>query len=62
VLRFVKSVGGWPGKVVIVACEPTSVERMGMELSAEVGAAVERAVDAVLEQIAELQSNQAYEG
>ena len=23
VLRFVKSVGGWPGKVVIVACEPT---------------------------------------
>ena len=37
VLRFVKSVGGWPGKVVIVACEPASVETMGMELSAEVG-------------------------
>ena len=33
-----------------------------MALSAEVGAAVERAVDAVLEQIAELQSNAAYEG
>ena len=33
-----------------------------MELSEEVGAAVERAVDAVLEQVAELQSNEAYEG
>ena len=22
VLRFVKTVGGWPGKVVVVACEP----------------------------------------
>ena len=29
VLRFVKSVGGWPGKVVIVACEPTAVEDDG---------------------------------
>jgi hydrogenase maturation protease len=62
VLRFVKSVGGWPGKVVIVACEPTSVERMGMELSEEVGGAIEDAVDSVLEQIAELQSNRAYGG
>jgi hydrogenase maturation protease len=62
VLRFVKSVGDWPGKVVIVACEPTTVEEMGMELSEDVAAAVERAVDSVLEQIAELQSNKAYEG
>ena len=62
VLRFVKSVGGWPGKVVIVACEPTTVEEMGLELSADVAAAVGRAVDSVLEQIAELQSNKAYEG
>ena len=62
VLRFVKSVGGWPGKVIIVACEPTSVEEMGMELSEEVAGAVERAVDTVLEQIGELQSNRAYEG
>jgi hydrogenase maturation protease len=61
-LRFVKSVGGWPGKVVIVACEPAGVEAMGMELSEDVAAAVERAVDTVLEQIAELQSNAAYEG
>src|SRR6185295_19336298 len=38
VLRFVKSVGGWPGKVVIVACEPACVETMGMALSEEVAA------------------------
>jgi hydrogenase maturation protease len=62
VLRFVKSVGGWPGKVVIVACEPTSVETMGMELSDDVAGAVDRAVDTVLEQVAVLQSNQAYGG
>jgi hydrogenase maturation protease len=61
VLRFVKSVGGWPGKVVVVACEPAGVEEMGMELSRDVAAAVERAVDTVLEQIADLQSNAAYE-
>jgi hydrogenase maturation protease len=60
VLRFVKSVGGWPGKVIVVACEPTAVEAMGMELSKDVAAAVERAVDTVLEQVAELQSNEAY--
>ena len=46
VLRFVKTVGGWPGKVVVVACEPDEVEEMGLELSPEVAAAVERAVDA----------------
>ena len=46
VLRFVKTVGGWPGKVVVVACEPAEVEEMGLELSPAVAAAVERAVDA----------------
>jgi hydrogenase maturation protease len=60
VLRFVKSVGGWPGKVVVVACEPALVESMGMELSEDVGEAVGRAVDTVLEQIRQLQSNAAY--
>ena len=33
VLRFVNAVGGWPGKVVVVACEPLVVEEMGMGLS-----------------------------
>jgi hydrogenase maturation protease len=63
VLRFVKTVGGWPGKVVIVACEPTGgpggVE-MGFELSAEVSGAVERAADLVVETIAQLRSADAY--
>jgi hydrogenase maturation protease len=56
VLRFVKSVGAWPGKVIVVACEPESVEEMGWGLSERVEGAVERAVDVVLETIAELRS------
>lgn len=62
VLRFIKAVHGWPGKVVVVACEPADVEEMAMKLSPEVQGVVERAVDLVLEQVAALQSNEAYEG
>jgi hydrogenase maturation protease len=51
VLRFVKAVHGWPGKVVVVACEPAEVDAMGIELSEPVQAAVEGAVAVVLEQI-----------
>ena len=54
VLRFVKAVNGWPGKVVIVACEPGNVEDMGMGLTDEVSEAVDRAVKLVLEQVEEL--------
>ena len=54
VLRFVNAVGGWPGKVVVVACEPLIVEEMGMGLTDEVEGAVDRAVDVVLEQVEEL--------
>jgi hydrogenase maturation protease len=54
VLRFVKAVHGWPGRVVVVACEPANVEEMGMELSAEVKGSVKRAVEVVLEQVEEL--------
>ena len=36
VLRFVKTLGAWPGKVVVVACEPAVVEEMGIGLSDEV--------------------------
>jgi hydrogenase maturation protease len=60
VLRFVKTLGAWPGKVLIVACEPAVVEEMGTTLSAEVQAAVERAVDLVLETIEELRHDAAY--
>ena len=55
VLRFVKHVGGWPGRVVVVACEPEVVEDVGFGLSAPVGAAIDRAADVVLETVAELQ-------
>ena len=51
VLRFVKAVHGWPGKVVGVACEPSEVDAGGMELSAPVQAAVESAIGVVREQI-----------
>jgi hydrogenase maturation protease len=61
VLRFVKAVGGWPGKVKIVACEPTAVEEMGLEMSPAVLEAVERAVKVVKETVAELLSDAAYE-
>jgi hydrogenase maturation protease len=56
VLRFVKSIGAWPGKVIVIACEPASVEAMGWGLSEQVESAVERAADLVLETIAELRS------
>jgi len=60
VLRFIKLTGGWPGKVVIIACEPLTIEEMGVGLSPVVEAAVDRAVDLVLEQAAELLTDEAY--
>jgi hydrogenase maturation protease len=60
VLRFVKTVGGWPGKVVIVACEPAGVDEMGFELSAEVAGAVEHATELVIETIESLGTDAAY--
>ena len=56
VLRFVKSVGAWPGRVVVIACEPADVEEMGWGLSQPVRDAIERAVDLVVDTVAELQS------
>jgi hydrogenase maturation protease len=54
VLRFVKYVGGWPGRVFVVACEPAEVEDVGFGLSEPVNEALARAADVVLETIAEL--------
>src|ERR1700755_1444241 len=51
VLRFVKSVGAWPGKVVVIACEPEEVSEMGWGLSDRVQGAVGRAVSLVLETV-----------
>jgi hydrogenase maturation protease len=54
VLRFVKAVGGWPGKVVVVGCEPDVVEEVGIGLTPRVAAAVDGAVDLVAETVEEL--------
>lgn len=55
-LRFVKSVGAWPGKVVVIACEPAEIEEMGWGLTDQVKEAVDRAIDLVVETIGELQA------
>ena len=59
VLRFVKSAGAWPGRVVVIACEPTSVEEVGWGLSDPVRSAVDRAVDLVIETVEDLRSARA---
>jgi hydrogenase maturation protease len=56
VLRFVKAVGGWPGRVFVVACEPEVVDDVGFGLSDSVNGALARAADVVLETVAELQA------
>jgi hydrogenase maturation protease len=61
VLRFVKSIGAWPGKVVVIACEPEAVEEMGWGLTETVQGAVERAVSLVVETIGELRTDAAYQ-
>jgi hydrogenase maturation protease len=54
VLRFVKAIGGWPGKVVVIACEPGAVEEMGWGLTDEVAGVVDDAVDLVLKTVEDL--------
>ena len=60
VLRFVKTIGAWPGKVVVIACEPAEVEEMGLGLSDEVARAVDGAVELVARTVDELQADAAY--
>ena len=33
VLRFVKSIGAWPGRVLVIACEPAEIEELGFGLT-----------------------------
>ena len=54
VLRFVKSIGAWPGRVVVVACEPADVSDLGFGLSEQVRAVLDRAVELVAETVDEL--------
>ena len=56
VLRFVKSVNGWPGKVIVIGCEPAEIDEYGIGLSPAVESAVETAVTLVGETIAELRT------
>jgi hydrogenase maturation protease len=56
VLRFVKYVGGWPGRVFVVACEPEVVEDVGFGLSDAVSGALARAAEVVLDTVADLQA------
>jgi hydrogenase maturation protease len=60
VLRFVKATGGWPPKVVVVACEPAEVEDLGFGLTPAVQGAVDRAAELVLTTIEGLRSDAAY--
>ena len=60
VLRFIRSVGGWPGKVVVVGCEPAEVEDMGIGLTEPVAAAIDPAIELVLSTVAELGTDAAY--
>jgi hydrogenase maturation protease len=59
-LRFVRVVGGWPGRVQVIACEPAVVEDVGLGLTPAVEASVERAIGLVMETIAELRTDAAY--
>jgi hydrogenase maturation protease len=60
VLRFVSATGGWPGKVVVIGCEPGEVDDVGLGLTPPVAAAVDRAVTLVRETLAELMTDAAY--
>jgi Ni,Fe-hydrogenase maturation factor len=44
----------------VVACEPGPVEELAVGLSPEVEAVIERAIEVVLEQVAELRTDAAY--
>jgi len=54
VLRYVKSVSGWPSKVFIIACEPAEIGDVGRGSSAVVERSVEGAIELVADAIAEL--------
>ena len=59
-LRFVRATGGWPGKVVVIGCEPGEVDEVGLGLTPPVEAAVDRALELVGTTIEELRGDAAY--
>jgi hydrogenase maturation protease len=54
VLRFVKAMDAWPAKVLIIACEPASVDDFQIGLSEPVEAAIEDAMKLVETSIEEI--------
>ena len=60
-LRFVRATGGWPGKVVVIACEPGETDEVGWGLTPPVEAAVEGAIALVLQTLATLSTDAAYQ-
>jgi hydrogenase maturation protease len=60
VLRFLKSTGAWPSRVIVIACEPADVDDAGWGLSDPVKEAVERAIELVLAMIDELRTHTAH--
>jgi len=54
VLKFVKSVGAWPARVLIVACEPETADDFEMGLSEPVRAALDQAVALVEDLVNEI--------
>jgi hydrogenase maturation protease len=59
VLRFVKYVGAWPGRVIVVACEPETIDA-GYGLTDTVTSSLEQAVEVVMKSVTELLSDEAY--
>lgn len=57
VLRFVNATGGWPGKVIVVGCEPGEVDEPGIGLTPPVAAAVAGAMDLVRQTVADLKAD-----
>ena len=60
VLRFVKTLGAWPGRVIVVACQPDDVEPDGFGLSDAVAGAVDAAAELVAQTVEELRRDAAY--
>jgi hydrogenase maturation protease len=54
ILRFVRSIGSWPARVLIVACEPETVDDFEIGLSAPVSAAIESAATMVEDLVKEI--------
>ncbi len=54
ILRFVKAIGSWPGRVLIVACEPETVDDFEIGLSEKVTDSLDKAVELVDEIINEI--------